>query len=188
MLEDRFFAPGISSRPGIEQHMPSAAQEQSMHSSSSNRERHSENLFSGENPAIQTSAAPSNQDLDAPEFGSPDENGQDVVFTIVDDPKNETVYKGAGSYPATRAETAIRAVEEAFPPLRFELRFEKDLTALHVRARVRTSVDNDAFLVVLSNALGSTGTRLAPVVGELSRTSFETSARAATSENSKGDS
>lgn len=155
---------------------------------SSNREPHQEYLLSGGDPRIPRSSAASNQDLDTPEFGSPDENGQDVAFTLVDDPKNETVYKGHGSYAATRAETAIQTVEKAFPPLRFELRFEKDLTALHVRARVRSSVDNDAFLVVLSGALESTGTRLAPVVGELRKNSFETSVRAATSERSEGDS
>lgn len=104
--------------------------------------------------------------------GAPDENMQDIAFTIVDDPQNNSVYKGAGSYAATRAETAIRSVEETFPPLRFDLRFEKNLTALHVRARIHSSIDNGAFLTSLSNALTSTGTRLAPVVGELPNRSF----------------
>lgn len=100
---------------------------------------------------------------DASEPGVPDENTQDVAFTIVDDPKNESVYKGAGSYAATRAETAVRAVEEAFPLLHFDLRFEKNLTALHVRTRVHSSVENDLFLAVLLKALTSTATRLAPM-------------------------
>lgn len=90
----------------------------------------------------------------------------------MDDPQNNSVYKGAGSYAATRAETAIRGVEETFPPLRFDLRFEKNLTALHVRARIHSSIGNGSFLTTLSNALTSTGTRLAPVVGELPNRSF----------------
>lgn len=108
----------------------------------------------------------------AAESGAPDENMQDIAFTIVDDPQNNSVYKGAGSYAATRAETAIRSVEETFPPLRFDLRFEKNLTALHVRARIHSSIDNGSFLTTLSNALTSTGTRLAPVVDELPNRSF----------------
>lgn len=88
---------------------------------------------------------------------------QDVTFTIVDDPSNRTVYKGAGSYAATRGETALRVVEQNFPPLRFDLRFERDLTALHASARIDFPIENDAFLLVLSSALTSTGTRLAPV-------------------------
>ncbi|WP_257385150.1 hypothetical protein [Tahibacter caeni] len=138
-----------------------------MHSKINSRESHPENPASREEPGIPGSAAPPPRDPDAPPSGAPDETGQDVAFTIVDDPRNESVYKGAGSYAATRAESAVRAVEKAFPPLRFELRFERNLSALHVQARVSTAVENDAFLAVLSTALTSTGTRLAPIVGEL---------------------
>lgn len=158
-----------------------------MHSKINERECHPESQASLETPGNPIRPASSNQDLDAPEPGSPNENGQDVVFTIVDDPKNESVYKGAGSYAATRAESAIRVVEEAFPPLRFELRFERNLSALHVRARVHSSVENDVFLIVLSNALRSTGTRLAPTVGELSRNSRATLTSTAMPESAEGD-
>lgn len=138
-----------------------------MRSKMNNPELHPENMDSREKAGIPGSSVPWNQDLAAPETDATDNGGQDVAFTLVDDPKNDSVYKGPGSYAASRAENAIRAVEQAFPPLRFTLRFEKILTALHVEARVPPSVDNAAFLAVLSSALASTGTRLAPVVGEL---------------------
>lgn len=112
------------------------------------------------------------------ESGVLDGSMEDVAFTIVDDPRNESVYKGAGCYAANRAENAVHAVENAFPPLRFELRFEKNLTALHVRARVPSSVANDVFLDVLSTALTSTATRLAPIIGELRKDSSVTLAHA----------
>lgn len=90
---------------------------------------------------------------------------QDVAFTIIDDPANRAVYKGPGSYAATRGETAVRVLEENFPPLRFNLRFETDLTALHADARINFPIENDVFLLVLSSALTSTGTRLAADAG-----------------------
>lgn len=86
----------------------------------------------------------------------------EVAFTIVDDPSNGSVYKGAGSYAATRGETAIRLVVDNFPLLRFSLSFEKDLRALHARARIDFPLENDVFLLVLASALTSTGTRLMP--------------------------
>ena len=90
------------------------------------------------------------------------ETAHEVAFTIVDDSANQSVYKGPGSYAATRGETAMRAVEAAFKPLRFDLRFERDLTALHASAPIHASTDKQALLVVLLSALTSTGTRLAP--------------------------
>lgn len=136
-----------------------------MPSNANTREFQPQDLVSDEQPGVPlTAAAP---DLRRAESGLSDSGGQDVSFTIVDDPKNESVYKGAGSYAATRAESAVHDVEKAFPPLRFELRFEKNLSALHVQARVPPSVENEVFLSVLSKALASTATRLAPVVGEL---------------------
>lgn len=113
---------------------------------------HPENLASREKPGVPGIPAASKHDRDKPESAMPDKRGQDVTFTIVDDPKNESVYKGPGSYAATRAESAVRAVE-----------------------RVPPSVENAAFLVVLSKALASTGTRLAPIVGELCKSSPVTS-------------
>lgn len=136
---------------------------------------HPENLASREKSEVAGIPAASKHDRDTPESATPDKRGQDVTFTIVDDPKNESVYKGPGSYAATRAESAVRAVGEAFPPLRFTLRPERNLTALHVQAQVPPSVENAAFLVVLSKALASTGTRLAPIVGELCKSSPVTS-------------
>lgn len=150
-----------------------------MRSKINNSEFHLENLAAREKPGIPGSPVSSTQDLDAPESDTTDNAGQDVIFTIVDDPENGSVFKGPGSYAATRAESAVHAVEEAFPPLRFELRSEKNLTALHVQARVPPSVENEAFLVVLSKALASTGTRLAPIVGELRKNSLVTSDRRA---------
>ena len=91
-----------------------------------------------------------------------DETAHEVAFTIVDDPANASVHKGPTIDAATRGETAMRAVEEAFKPLRFDLRFERDLTALHASAHIQASMDKQAFLVVLLSALTSTGTRLAP--------------------------
>lgn len=143
-----------------------------MRSKINNSELHLESLSAGEKPGIPGSPVSSTQDLNASESGTPDKSAQDVMFTIVDDPKNESVFKGPGSYAATRAESAVHAVEEAFPPLRFELRSERNLTALHVQARVPPSVENEAFLVILSKALASTGTRLAPIVGELRNNSL----------------
>ena len=131
-----------------------------MPGTTSNTELRAENRDLEEEPARPGAFALS-------ESGAIDTNGQDVAFTLVDDPKNESVYNGPGSYAATRAESAVRLVEEALPPLRFELHFEKDLSALHVQARVPPSVRNEAFIAVLSKALGSTATRLAPTVGEL---------------------
>jgi hypothetical protein len=138
-----------------------------MRSKINDTEFHLESLAAREKPGVPGSPASSTQDQDAPESRTPDKGGQDVMFTIVDDPENESVFKGPGSYAATRAESAVHAVEEAFPPLRFELRSERNLTALHVQARVPSLVENEAFLVILSKALASTGTRLAPIVGEL---------------------
>ena len=91
---------------------------------------------------------------------------KEVSFTVVDDPTNDAVYKGAGSGAAVRGETALREVERTFPQLRFNRRSEPDLTALHAYARIDFPVENDVFIVVLSSALTSTGTRLAPVSGE----------------------
>jgi hypothetical protein len=114
---------------------------------------------------------------DASEASSPGATAQYVTFTIVDDPHNTTVYKGAGSYAATRAETAVRAVEEAFPSLRFEVQLERNLSALHVQVRVHSSIKNDAFLTVLAKALAASATRLAPLIGDLSTNSFAMSER-----------
>lgn len=86
----------------------------------------------------------------------------EVAFTIVDDPSNDIVYKGAGSYAATRGETAVRLVESNFPPLRFNLSFDQGLRTLHASARIDFPFENDVFLLVLASALTSTGTRLAP--------------------------
>lgn len=150
-----------------------------MRSKTSSSKFRPEDLVSREKSGTRGTPAASRQDLDVPESGGHDKDDQDVAFTIVDDPKNESVYKGPGSYAATRAESAVRTVEDAFPPLRFALRAERNLTALHVRARVPPSVENDAFLVVLSKALASTGTRLAPIVGELCKSSLVTPDRRA---------
>jgi hypothetical protein len=138
-----------------------------MRSKINNREFHPENPASDEKPEFPESPAPSKQDLHTAASGAPDTSSQAVAFTIVDDPENGSVFKGPGSYAATRAESAVHAVEKAFPPLRFELRLEKNLSALHVQAQVPSSVENDVFLAVLSKALASTATRLAPIVGEL---------------------
>lgn len=86
----------------------------------------------------------------------------EVAFTIVDDPSNDSVYKGAGHYAATRGETAIRLIEGNFPPLRFDLVFERNLGSLHVRAQIDFPIETNAFLLILESALTSTGTRLAP--------------------------
>lgn len=156
-----------------------------MRSKINNREHHPGNTPSHENPGVPAPSPPSKQELGTRESEAPDETGQGVAFTIVDDPKNESVYKGPGSYAATRAETAVHDVEKAFPSLHFELRFERNLTALHVQARVRSSVDNEILLAALSKALKSTGTRLAPIVGELCENSFVATARTAMQENTR---
>lgn len=127
----------------------------------------SENTASAAETGRFGSPVPSMPDPEVAAPATPGNFSQEVSFTIVDDPENEGVYKGAGSYAATRAESAVRFVEKAFPLVLFELRFEKNLSALHVRARVPSPVENDVFLAVLSNALASTATRLAPIVGEL---------------------
>lgn len=86
----------------------------------------------------------------------------EVAFTIIDDPSNDVVYKGAGHYAATRGETAIRLVENNFPPLRFEISSERNLGALHAKAHIDFPIESNAFMLVLASALTSTGTRLAP--------------------------
>lgn len=154
-------------------------QEHCMRSNIRNGELQAKNPASREKTGSAGSLVAPEQDPDTPESGIHGKASQDVTFTIVDDPRNESIYKGAGSYAATRAENAVHALEKAFPPLRFALRFERNLTALHVQAQVPSSVDNEAFVAALSGALASTGTRLAPLVGELCKDSPVTSGRRA---------
>lgn len=86
---------------------------------------------------------------------------QEVSFIIVDDPNNAIVFKGAGSYVATRGESAIRIVEKAFPGLRFSLSHDRLLTFLLAKAGVDFPIKNETFIAALAGALTATGTRLA---------------------------
>ena len=87
---------------------------------------------------------------------------QSIHLTIVDDPSNVRVYKGPGHYAATRAQTALRSLEQLFPPLSFEATSDRYLTSLRVTAKIDESVPTERFSIALAEALASTGTRLAP--------------------------
>jgi hypothetical protein len=86
---------------------------------------------------------------------------QDVSFTIVDDPSNAIVFKGAGNYAATRGESVIRVVEKAFPGLRFSQSHDRLLSFLSVKASIDFPVQEEAFVAILAGALTASGTRLA---------------------------
>jgi len=90
---------------------------------------------------------------------------EQIMLEIIDDPANVAVFKGAGHLAATRAESAIRMLESAFPQLRFEINVDHHLSNLKATAIVRSPVDSDEFIGVLTQALVTTGTRVAPLHG-----------------------
>lgn len=87
---------------------------------------------------------------------------EQIELRIVDDPSNVSVYKGPGHYAATRAQIAIRKVEEAFPHLRFEVVSDHQLASLKATAVVGVPIGSGDFIAVLTEALAATGTRVAP--------------------------
>ena len=87
---------------------------------------------------------------------------EQIQLEIIDDPANASVFKGPGHFAATRAESAIRQIESAFPQLRFELNVDRHLSNLKATALVRTAISSEEFISVLSEALAATGTRIAP--------------------------
>jgi len=88
---------------------------------------------------------------------------EQIELRIVDDPSNARVYKGPGHFAATRAQAALRKVEEAFPQLRFEVVSDHQLASLKATALVEAPIGSGDFIAVLSEALAATGTRVAPV-------------------------
>jgi hypothetical protein len=88
---------------------------------------------------------------------------EQIMLEIIDDPANVAVFKGAGHLAATRAESAIRMLESAFPQLHFEIVVNHGLSNLKATAIVRSPIDSDEFIDVLSQALVTTGTRVAPL-------------------------
>jgi len=88
---------------------------------------------------------------------------EQITLDIIDDPANVGVFKGPGHFAATRAESAIRKLESAFPQLCFEINADRSLSNLKATAVVRTPISSDEFIGVLTEALASTGTRVAPV-------------------------
>jgi len=88
---------------------------------------------------------------------------EQIMLEIIDDPANVGVYKGAGHLAATRAESAIRMLESAFPQLHFEINVNHGLSNLKATAIVHSPIDSDEFIGVLTQALETTGTRVAPL-------------------------
>lgn len=84
-------------------------------------------------------------------------------MNIVDDPANARVFKGPGHFAATRAESAIRKLQSAFPQLLFEIDFDRRLEKLRATAVVGTPISSNDFIAALTQALAETGTRMAPV-------------------------
>ena len=87
---------------------------------------------------------------------------EQISLDIIDDPANERVFKGPGHFAATRAESAIRKLEAAFPQLRFEIRVDRNLSTLKATAAVRSAISSNEFMDVLKDALAATGTRVVP--------------------------
>jgi hypothetical protein len=87
---------------------------------------------------------------------------EQIFLDIVDDPTNARVFKGPGHFAATRAESAIRKLEAAFPQLRFEIQVDHNLSALKAVATVRITISSSEFIDVLKEALAATGTRVTP--------------------------
>ena len=88
---------------------------------------------------------------------------EQIMLDIVDDPANAGVFKGPGHFAATRAESAVRILEKAFPQLCFEINADRSLSNLKATALVRSPISSDEFIGVLADALASTGTRIAPL-------------------------
>jgi len=86
-----------------------------------------------------------------------------ITLDLIDDPANVRVFKGPGHFAATRAESAIRKLESAFPQLRFEINADRSLSNLKATAVVGTPISSEEFIDVLAEALASTGTRVAPL-------------------------
>lgn len=84
-----------------------------------------------------------------------------IELRIIDDPGNARVYKGPGHYAATRAQTAIRRIEAAFPQLQFQLSGDQRLASLTAVAFVPAPIPSVEFIDVVSAALDATGTRIA---------------------------
>lgn len=87
---------------------------------------------------------------------------EQIQFEIIDDPANARVFKGPGHFTTTRAETAIRQLEAAFPELRLQTRSDPGLSNLVVSGYVRADISSDEFIRVLTEAMTATGTRMAP--------------------------
>ena len=84
-----------------------------------------------------------------------------IELRIIDDPKNARVYKGPGHYAATRAQTAIRTIEAAFPQLQFRLSGDQKLASLTAVAFVAEPIASIEFIDIVAAALEATGTRIA---------------------------
>jgi len=83
-----------------------------------------------------------------------------INLTIVDDPSNHLVYKGAGHWAATRAEAALRLLEQALPNLRFDSRRDDRYARLRASASLPGQVQAEGFIEALTRALAATGTCL----------------------------
>ena len=88
---------------------------------------------------------------------------EQIELRIVDDPSNARVYKGPGHVAATRAQAALRKVEEAFPQLHFDVVSDHQLASVKATAVVDGVIGSGDFIEVLSAALAATGTRVAPL-------------------------
>ena len=84
-----------------------------------------------------------------------------IELRIIDDPGNTRVYKGPGHYAATRAQTAIRRIEAAFPQIHFRVAPDQRLASLNAVALVPAPIDSTTFIDVVAEALEATGTRVA---------------------------
>jgi hypothetical protein len=86
-----------------------------------------------------------------------------IELNIVDDPENNDVFKGPGHYPATRAKAALCKLEDAFPQLHFDIAVDGRLAWVKATAIVTIAISSNDFITTLSDALTSTGTRIAPI-------------------------
>jgi hypothetical protein len=84
-----------------------------------------------------------------------------IELRFVDDPANVRVYKGPGHYPATRAQIALRKVEQRFPQLSFTVASDRQLSSLRAFATLAEPIESVQFIDALSEALEETGTRMA---------------------------